>query len=135
MPGVMPAWHICLAYVPGMHSHAMACHGMHWHAMACHGMPRHAMACQCMPWHAMACHCMPWNANACHGMPRQTQLRQLACPKSTKKISRMGSPWLATGPYSGKAKPQPPGSFLNTSRAHVRSENGLNNIKKQNKIN
>ena len=28
----------------------------------------------------------------------------------------MGSPWLATGPYSARAKPRPPGRFLDTSQ-------------------
>ncbi len=46
----------------------------------------------------------------------------------------MGFPWLAMGPYSWKTEPRPPASFLNTSRARFRPQNGLNN-KKQKHLN
>ncbi len=44
------------------------------------------------------------------------------------------APWLATDPYSGKTKPRPPGSFLNTSRpsrARYRFPKGRQNNKKR----
>ena len=47
---------------------------------------------------------------------RSTEVRYSVSKYPYYRI-QMGSPWLATGSYFGKMKPQAPGRFLNTSRA------------------